>query len=81
MVALLDANLSHYASLTIDIWAYKVDITPGAGAAGSMGAALSAFCGATLRSGIDIVMEVVGLDAAVKDADLVITESGSVNML
>ena len=44
-----------------------------------MGAALLAFCGAQLRPGIEIVMEAVGLEACVRDADLVITGEGRID--
>jgi len=76
MVAELDACLAHYAGLIERDLGVKVAQAPGAGAAGGMGAALLAFFGAVLRSGIDIVMETVGLEAAVRDADLVITGEG-----
>jgi glycerate kinase len=48
---------------------------PGAGAAGGLGAAILA-CGGRLTSGIDLVREVTGLDAALDDCDLVITGEG-----
>jgi glycerate kinase len=49
---------------------------PGAGAAGGLGFALLAFCGAELRSGFDVVAERVGLPAAIRDADVIITGEG-----
>jgi glycerate kinase len=49
---------------------------PGAGAAGGLGAALIAFLGAELRSGARVVGEAAGIEARVKDADLVITGEG-----
>ncbi len=79
MVTLLDDNLVHYAGLISRDLNVQVDSVPGAGAAGGMGAALLAFCGALLRPGIEIVMEAVGLDSAVQDADLVITGEGRID--
>lgn len=76
MVAELDACLTNYAGLIYRDLGVEVALVPGAGAAGGMGAALLAFAGAVLRPGIDIVMETVGLEAAVRDADLVITGEG-----
>ncbi|GKX63030.1 glycerate kinase [Pragia fontium] len=76
MIEQLDANLLHYASIIKRDLGLDVNDVPGSGAAGGMGAALLAFCGADLRPGIDIVTEAVGLDAVVKDADLVITGEG-----
>jgi glycerate 2-kinase len=52
---------------------------PGAGAAGGLGFGLMSFCGATVRPGFDVVAEAVGLEAKVKDVDLVITGEGSLD--
>ena len=79
MMAQLDANLAHYAGLISRDLGLRVDQVPGAGAAGGMGAALLAFFGAQLRPGIEIVMEAVGLEACVRDADLVITGEGRID--
>lgn len=76
MVSELDACLVHYAGLIERDLGVDVALAPGGGAAGGMGAALLAFFGAVLRPGIDIVMEAVGLEAVVRDADLVITGEG-----
>jgi glycerate kinase len=79
MVALLDANLARYAGLIDRDLGVQVAQVSGAGAAGGMGAALLAFFGAHLRPGIEIVVEAVGLEAAVRDADLVITGEGRID--
>jgi glycerate kinase len=78
-VVLLDANLAHYAGLINRDLGVQVESVPGSGAAGGMGAALLAFFGAQLRPGIEIVMEAVGLEAAVRDADLVVTGEGRID--
>src|SRR5665648_1017398 len=52
---------------------------PGAGAAGGLGASLMAFLDAELRPGIDIVIEIVKLERAIKGADLVITGEGKID--
>ena len=49
---------------------------PGDGAAGGLGAGLRAFCGAALVSGARLVADAVGLRAALRGADLVITGEG-----
>ena len=51
----------------------------GAGAAGGLGFALLSFCGATIRPGFEVVAEAVGLEAKMRDADLVITGEGSLD--
>jgi glycerate kinase len=53
-----------------------VSDVPGAGAAGGLGAALLSL-GATVTSGAGLVRELTGLDAALDDADVVITGEGS----
>jgi glycerate kinase len=52
---------------------------PGAGAAGGLGFGLMSFCGATIRPGFDLVAEAAGLEAKMKDVDLVITGEGSLD--
>jgi glycerate 2-kinase len=79
MVAQLDANLARYAGVIRRDLVVEVDAVPGAGAAGGMGAALLAFLGAQLRPGIEIIMEAVGLEEVVRDADLVITGEGRID--
>lgn len=51
---------------------------PGAGAAGGLGAALLAL-GAELRSGVEMVLDLVGFDERVRDVDLVITGEGNMD--
>ena len=51
---------------------------PGAGAAGGLGAALLAL-GAELRSGVETVLDLVGFDERVRDADLAITGEGNMD--
>ncbi|GIG69011.1 glycerate kinase family protein [Phytomonospora endophytica] len=75
----LDAALEHFAGiLARDVPGCPPDVRdlPGAGAAGGIGAALFAL-GGTRESGVDLVRSATGLDAALDDADLVITGEGS----
>ena len=51
----------------------------GAGAAGGLGFGLLSFCAATIQPGFEVVAEAVGLEAKMKDADLVITGEGSLD--
>lgn len=50
--------------------------TPGAGAAGGLGWSMAAFFGATLRPGIDIVIDAVDLPGRLQQADLCLTGEG-----
>ncbi|NKI75106.1 glycerate kinase [Dickeya sp. CFBP 2040] len=79
MVEQLDQALQHYAGIIRHDLDIDVEQVPGAGAAGGMGAALLAFCGAELRRGIEIVTEALGLDELVRDASLVITGEGRID--
>lgn len=52
---------------------------PGAGAAGGIGFAALAVLGATSRSGIDLLLDVIGFADHLRDAALVITGEGSLD--
>ncbi|MBB3172221.1 glycerate kinase [Endobacter medicaginis] len=75
-VAELDAALARYGALLDAHLGQAVSTAPGAGAAGGLGAGLMAFAGGVLRPGAGLVLDAVGLDAALAGADLVITGEG-----
>jgi glycerate kinase len=76
-LAQLDAGLRHIAALVEKQTGRKgLAETPGAGAAGGMGFGALAFMNATLKRGIDMVLDLVGFDAAAARADLIITGEG-----
>jgi glycerate 2-kinase len=78
-VLLLDAALERFAAVLekeLPGCPPRLAGLPGAGAAGGLGAALLALGGRTI-SGIGLVRELTGLDAALDAADLVITGEGS----
>lgn len=79
MIKQLDSALTHYGQIIERDLDKSVMTLKGGGAAGGMGVALYAFCGADLRQGIEIVTEALALDAAVRDADLVITGEGRID--
>ena len=76
MILELDANLSHYADVIKSALRIDVKNVPGAGAAGGMGAALMAFLGAELRSGIEIVTQALNLEEHIHDCTWVLTGEG-----
>ena len=76
MVAELDEALENYARVIKRDLGQDVADRPGAGAAGGLGAGLMAFAGAELRSGIDMVCDVLGFDDHLAGADLVLTGEG-----
>jgi glycerate kinase len=78
-IEVLDSALAKFATvLERDLPGCPPDLSAhaGAGAAGGLGAAILA-CGGRLKSGVDLVRSVIGLDAALDACDLVITGEGS----
>lgn len=75
----LEAGMSNFAEV-IKQTHPDVDFeTPGYGAAGGLGMALSVFLGAQIRSGIEALLETVDFDAVIADADLVVTGEGQLD--
>ncbi|WP_251933739.1 glycerate kinase [Latilactobacillus sakei] len=79
MIAQLDQNLAHYAAIIERDLGVSVAQTPGAGAAGGLGAGLLAFTKAQLQPGVEIVIEKTQLKTAVVDADIVVTGEGGID--
>lgn len=79
MVDFLDEALSHYADVLKRDLGKDLEQTPGAGAAGGLGAGLLAFTNSQMRSGVDIVVDYTGLKDIVQDADVVITGEGQID--
>jgi len=78
-IDILERALSRLADLVAHEFGFDYRDTPGAGAAGGLGFGLLSFCGASIRAGFDVVAETVGLEAKIKDADIVITGEGSLD--
>jgi glycerate kinase len=58
----------------------RVSCIPGAGAAGGLGAGCMAFLGASLKSGIDAILELYDFKTQLKGADFVITGEGKLDL-
>jgi glycerate 2-kinase len=78
-VAELDAALARWADAVKRATGRDAAGAPGAGAAGGVGFAALAVLGATLRPGIDLVLDLVGFRAALGGARLVVTGEGSLD--
>ncbi len=78
-VLLLDSALRRYARVLREVLGVDLADRPGAGAAGGLGAGAIAFLGASLQSGIDLILELIGFAAAADGADLVITGEGKLD--
>ena len=77
----LDNGLKHFS----EVVAKSMDVieeyahTHGAGAAGGLGFGLMTFLNARLVSGINMVLDAIGFDSIIKDADLIITGEGRID--
>lgn len=78
-VELLDAGLVHTAERIQKDLGTDVHTLPGGGAAGGLGAGMFAFLGAKLQSGIETVLDTVGFDAMLRDADIVFSGEGKLD--
>lgn len=76
----LEAGLVHLAQVIKTDLGLEVGNLPGGGAAGGLGAGLYAFLGAALRPGVDVVLDLVGLDRQLQGADLILTGEGQINV-
>jgi glycerate kinase len=78
-IDILERALTKLADVVAKEFGFDYRDEPGAGAAGGLGFGLMSFCGAKIRPGLDVVAEAVGLEAKMKDVDLVITGEGSLD--
>ncbi|MDR1960848.1 MAG: glycerate kinase [Gracilibacteraceae bacterium] len=72
----LDACLAHYAEIIRADLGRDIAATPGAGAAGGLGAGLLVFAGAELRRGTEAVLDALDFDKMLADCDVVVTGEG-----
>ncbi len=79
MVIFLDSNLKSFAETVKRELNIDVSALPGGGAAGGMGAGLNALLGGKLYMGIETVLDTVGFDELIVDADLVISGEGRID--
>ena len=79
MVETLDRALAQLADIVERDVGTQIRDVPGAGAAGGLGGGLIAFLDGSLSPGVDIVLDAVGLDERLHDADLVVTGEGQMD--
>ncbi|MBQ6395550.1 MAG: glycerate kinase [Atopobiaceae bacterium] len=72
----LDRDMERYARIVAETLGEDLSSVPGTGAAGGLSFGLLAFCGAELMPGIECVLDLIGFDAAAREADLVVTGEG-----
>jgi glycerate kinase len=78
-IGLFETSLTKLAVVVVKELGLDFRNEPGAGAAGGLGFGLMSFCDARMRPGFEVVAEAVGLEAKMKDVDLVITGEGSLD--
>jgi glycerate kinase len=79
MVEKLDNGLKYLSEIFKTQLGLDVSEIAGSGAAGAMGAGVVAFFGSELRLGIQIVLDVVGFDEMLRNADIVFTGEGKID--
>ncbi|WP_130835720.1 glycerate kinase [[Erwinia] mediterraneensis] len=72
----MEAGMQNYNHHLTGALGRDISTLPGTGAAGGMGAALIAFTGATLRPGIELVLELLNAAEHLRDASLVFVGEG-----
>jgi glycerate kinase len=75
----IDDALRHWADVVARTTGTDLRDAPGAGAAGGVGFGALSLLGATLSPGADLVLDLVGLPAALRGADVVVTGEGSLD--
>lgn len=75
-IPLMDGYLANYAAIAKTVSPTADPDFPGAGAAGGLGFAFLAFTNATLRSGIQLILEETELEKDIINADIVVTGEG-----
>ena len=75
----LDSILRNYGNIVDELSGGNYSSKPGSGAAGGLGYALLSVCQAEFKEGIVEIMNLIGLEETLKDADLVITGEGRID--
>jgi glycerate kinase len=78
-VAELDRALAYWAGLVSTSTGVDAAEAPGSGAAGGVGFAMMAILGASLRPGIELVLELTGFVQKLREARMVITGEGTLD--
>jgi glycerate kinase len=78
-VALLEEGLARWASVAEETLGFRKRDEPGAGAAGGLGFAALCFLGATVRPGIELMLDLLSFAGRLPGARLVITGEGALD--
>lgn len=72
----LEAGMKNYAEVIYKKLGINAEKIKGGGAAGGLGAALTVFLSAEMKSGIETVLDLIDFNSLLKSADVVITGEG-----
>ncbi len=75
-VEILDDGLKHLDDMFMKYFGKSVAEEPGAGAAGGLGAGCIVFLGARLLPGVEQLIDEIGLEQKIKEANIIITGEG-----
>lgn len=78
-VKALDEGLQHYAMVLKEQKGMDITLIAGAGAAGGMGGGILPFLNATLKSGIDTILDILHFREYAQSADLIFTGEGKLD--
>lgn len=76
----LDEGLRNYARVIENTIGRDVSGLAGAGAAGGLGACFAAFFNATMKPGIELLLDAIHFDDIIADSDLIITGEGHIDL-
>jgi len=79
MIPLLEANMTNYHQVVIRDFNVDLANKKGAGAAGGLGYGAMLFLNAEMKSGIELMLDIIDFDQHIKDADIVITGEGKLD--
>jgi glycerate kinase len=79
MIIELDKGLMNFKDIVYNYNKIDIQNIKGAGAAGGLGGSFAGFFNSEIKSGIDIILELVDFDKLSKEADIIITGEGKID--
>ena len=78
-VKIMDLGMVHFSETVKKYFSKANPDFPGSGAAGGLGFAFMTFLDAHLQSGIELILDKIGIENEISDSDLVITGEGKID--
>ena len=79
-VQILEKSMEHFANIIEGITKKEIRSLPGAGAAGGLGFGMMIILNASLKPGFEIISEFAGLENSIREANIVITGEGKIDV-